>query len=176
MWSGLITNIAPNDEDSNSQPEEPNTSFNITSPAFNNGTYIPSKYTCQGLGVNPKLNISWVPNETQSMALIMDDPDAVGVVGYTWVHWLLWNISPTETVIEENSVPENAVVGRNSQGTSSYQGPCPPEGRNHRYYFKLYALNIEITLPSYSTKDELLEAMDGHIIAQVQLIGRYRRQ
>ncbi len=168
VGSGLLSNLAPN-----SQPEEPENPFSITSPAFNHSGYIPSEYSCQGSDVNPKLEISYIPNETQSLALIMDDPDTVSGLGYAWVHWLLWNISPTITVIEKDSVPVNAVVGRNGLGQSRYQGPCPPEGSSHHYYFYLYALDIDINLPSGSTKDELLQAMDGHIIDQTHLMGRY---
>ncbi|MHA1966981.1 MAG: YbhB/YbcL family Raf kinase inhibitor-like protein [Candidatus Hodarchaeales archaeon] len=170
IGSGLLSNLAPN-----SQAEESENPFSITSPVFNDSAYMPSEYSCEGSDVNPKLEISYIPNETQSLALIMDDPDTERMLGYVWVHWLLWNISPTIIVIEKDSVPPNAVVGRNSQGQSSYQGPCPPEGSTHHYYFRLYALDIDINLPSGSTKEELLEAMDGHIIAQTHLIGRYRR-
>jgi Raf kinase inhibitor-like YbhB/YbcL family protein len=168
LGSGLLSNLAPN-----SEPEEPENPFGITSPAFNHSGYMPSEYSCEGSDVNPQLNIMNVPNGTQSLALIMDDPDTVSALGFAWVHWLLWNISPTITVIETNSTPANAAVGRNGLGQSRYQGPCPPEGSSHHYYFKLYALDIDINLPSGSTKDELLQAMDGHVIAQTQLIGRY---
>jgi len=151
-----------------------NSSLSLTSPAFVNGSYIPDRYACKGINVNPELKINNVPAETQSLALIMDDPDAVEVAGYTWVHWLLWNISPSITVINENSIPANAIQGRNSWSDTPYGGPCPPIGRDHLYFFKLYALDIELTIPS-TTADNLMVAMNGHIIEQTVLTGRYSK-
>ncbi|MFX1515532.1 MAG: YbhB/YbcL family Raf kinase inhibitor-like protein [Promethearchaeota archaeon] len=148
--------------------------FSLTSPDFDNGSYIPDKYTCKGSNVNPELEINNVPAEAQSLALIMDDPDAVEVAGYIWVHWLLWNISPSITVINENSVPDNAIRGRNSWSDTIYGGPCPPLGRDHLYFFKLYALDIELTIPS-TNADNLIVAMNGHIIDQTVLTGRYSK-
>lgn len=127
-----------------------------------------------GLNINPELEMSGVPAETQSLALIIDDPDAVAVAGYTWVHWLLWNITPSITVIEENSVPENAIQGLNSWGKTNYGGPCPPEGRDHEYFFKLYALDIELSISS-TPVDSLMEAMEGNIINKAVLTGRYSK-
>ena len=127
-----------------------------------------------GEDINPDLLIGNVPNETVSLVLIMDDPDAVEVVGYTWVHWLVWNIFPDTTVIRENTVPENAIQGVGSLGSASYQGPCPPEGRTHLYFFKLYALDINLTIPSTNVQS-LLQAIDGHVIDQAILTGLYSK-
>lgn len=151
---------------------ESNPSFNLSSPAFINGSYIPERYACEGININPELHINNTPTGTQSLALIMDDPDAVAVAGYTWIHWLFWNIAPSTTVIQQNSVPSNAIQGRNSWGDTDYRGPCPPEGRDHLYFFKLYALDINLTIPS-TDAGSLMAAMDGHIIEQAVLTGRY---
>jgi hypothetical protein len=150
------------------------TSFSLTSPAFTNGSYIPERYACEGINISPEFHINNTPTGTQSLALIMDDPDAVAVAGYTWVHWLLWNIAPNTTVIRQNSVPANAISGRNSWGNTDYGGPCPPEGRDHLYFFKLYALNINLTIPS-TDAGSLMAAMDDHIIEQAVLTGRYTK-
>lgn len=144
----------------------------LTSPAFENNQSIPSKYTCDGENVNSPLQITEVPEEAKSLALIVDDPDAPAG---TWVHWVVWNIKPTTTVIEENSVPEDSVQGMNDFKKQTYGGPCPPSG-THRYFFKLYALDTELSLPSSSTKADVESAMKGHILDQVQLIGLYQRQ
>ncbi|MFW9914616.1 MAG: YbhB/YbcL family Raf kinase inhibitor-like protein [Candidatus Thorarchaeota archaeon] len=148
--------------------------FSLASPAFDHGGSIPSKYTCDGEDINPRLEISGIPNNTQSLALVMDDPDAVQVAGHVWDHWVLWNISPSTTVIEENSVPAHAVQGRNSWGRNDYGGPCPPSG-THRYFFKLYALDAKLDLPSSATKLDLEQAMEGHILAQARLMGTYQK-
>jgi len=153
---------------------ESTNSFNLMSPNFTNGSYIPNRYTCMGLNINPELEMSGVPAETQSLALILDDPDAIAVAGYTWVHWLLWNITPSITVIEENSVPKNAIQGLNSWDKTDYGGPCPPKGRDHEYFFKLYALDIELSISSTHV-DNLMEAMEGHIINKAVLTGWYSK-
>ncbi|MFX0207691.1 MAG: YbhB/YbcL family Raf kinase inhibitor-like protein [Candidatus Hodarchaeota archaeon] len=150
------------------------TSFSLTSPAFSNGSYIPDRYACEGININPELHINNTPAGTQSLALIMDDPDAVAVAGYTWIHWLLWNIAPSTKVIQQNSVPANAIQGRNSWGNADYGGPCPPEGRDHLYFFKFYALDINLTMPS-TDAGSLMAAMNGHIIEQAVLTGRYSK-
>ena len=143
----------------------------IESTAFKQGESIPLKYSCQGTDVNPPLSLSEVPPAAKSLALIMDDPDAPGSV---WVHWVLWNISAQVKEISENSVPANAVQGKNSWGNSKYGGPCPPSG-THRYFFKFYALD---TVLSLSTADagQLEKAMKGHILAQGDLMGTYRKK
>lgn len=144
----------------------------LTSPAFEDNQSIPSKYTCDGEDTNPPLQITEVSEGTKSLVLIVDDPDAPAG---TWVHWVVWNINPTITVIEENSVPEGSVQGMNDFEKQTYGGPCPPSGI-HRYFFKLYALDTELSLPSSATKRDVMEAMEEHILNQAQLIGLYQRQ
>jgi len=141
----------------------------ITSPAFENNGFIPSKYTCDGEDVNPAISIDGLPEGTLSLVLIIDDPDAP--MG-TWDHWIVWNIPPTK-IIEENSVP--GIEGLNDFRKHTYGGPCPPSGI-HRYFFKVYALNTQLTLSSTSKKREVEKAMRGHILAQGELIGRYKRR
>jgi Raf kinase inhibitor-like YbhB/YbcL family protein len=144
----------------------------ITSRSFTEGGTIPARYTCDGDDVNPSLTIGTVPEKAQSLALIMDDPDAP--VG-TWVHWVVWNMTPAHGVIQENSAPEGAVQGRNSWGKNRYGGPCPPSG-SHRYFFKLFALDTLLTLPASADKGLLEKAMHGHILAEAQCMGTYKRR
>ncbi len=144
----------------------------ITSPAFSHMGMIPARFTCDGADVNPPLVVENIPEGTKTLALIVDDPDAP--VG-TWVHWVMWNIPANVTAIEENSVPEGAVQGRNDWGKNEYGGPCPPSG-THRYFFKLYALDTELDLPEGSTKKALEDAMSGHLLGKAELIGLYRRR
>jgi len=113
-----------------------------------------------------------VPEGTKSLVLIMDDPDAPID---TWDHWIVWNISPAITSIEENSVPEGGVQGMNSFGKAPYGGPCPPSGAHH-YYFKLYALDKELELDSSSRKEDVEGAMEDHVLERAELIGLYQRQ
>jgi Raf kinase inhibitor-like YbhB/YbcL family protein len=144
----------------------------VTSPAFAHEGNIPRQYTCDGDDINPPIQIQGIPENTRSLALIMDDPDAP--FG-TWEHWLVWNISPDTTQIEENSVPSDAVLGTNSFKRLQYGGPCPPFG-THRYYFKVYALDSMLDLPEGNKKKQLQKAMVSHIIAEGTLMGRYARQ
>jgi Raf kinase inhibitor-like YbhB/YbcL family protein len=141
----------------------------IKSPAFANNEFIPTKHTCDGKDVNPPLNIEGIPDGTQSLVLIVDDPDAP--MG-TWDHWIVWNIPPSGK-IEENSVP--GVEGLNDFRKHSYGGPCPPSG-THRYFFKVYALDTKLNLNANSRKNDLEKAMQGHILAKGELIGRYSRR
>lgn len=143
----------------------------ITSPAFSHNQPIPAKYTCQGENINPPLIFQNIPENTQSLLLLVDDPDAPAG---DWIHWLVWNIEPTITSIEENSVPANSIQGPNSSGQNQYEGPCPPVG-THRYFFKLYALDIEPDLPASTDKNNLLTAIEGHIIDHVELVGIYQK-
>ncbi|MDD5417617.1 MAG: YbhB/YbcL family Raf kinase inhibitor-like protein [Candidatus Nanoarchaeia archaeon] len=145
-------------------------SLKLTSPAFRENGIIPKKYTCDGEKINPELIIEVIPVNTKTLALIMDDPDAPSG---DFVHWVMWNITPVSK-IEENSVPAGAVVGINSGRKNNYFPPCPPSGV-HRYIFKLYALNTELNLASSSNKQNLLEAMNGHILSQTSLVGKYSR-
>lgn len=144
----------------------------ILSQAFKNNARIPAKYTCDGENVNPPLEIHEVPGNTQSLVLIMDDPDAP--IEGDWVHWLVWNINPKTTEIAENSVPTGAQQGANTRGNQNYGGPCPPSG-THRYFFKLYALDIKLDLPPSTDKVILEKAMNGHVLEQTELIGLYQR-
>ncbi len=144
----------------------------LSSPAFNRLGFIPQEYTCDGKDVNPGLVIKNVPKNAKSLALIVDDPDAP--VG-TWVHWLLWNMSPDMHTIKQGSVPEPAVQGINSFKKHEYGGPCPPWGI-HRYFFTLYALDTILTISPASEKPVLEKAMKDHILAQTELMGRYKRK
>ena len=143
----------------------------ITSPAFQNNGNIPRQYTCDGRDINPPLAIENIPQGTKSIALICDDPDApVGI----WVHWVIWNIDPNVKEIKENSVPQGAIEGINDFRKHSYGGPCPPSG-THRYFFKVYALDVVLNISPNSTKADLEKAMKGHILAEGQLVGLYKR-
>lgn len=148
----------------------------VTSSAFENGDMIPSKFTCDDADVSPQLGWSNVPEGTQSFALICDDPDAP--VG-TWVHWVLYNIPADVQALSEKqpkskTLPNGAVQGKNDWGKLGYGGPCPPSGK-HRYFFKIYALSGMLDLEVGATKAELLNAMEGHILAEGQLKGKYKR-
>ena len=142
----------------------------LTSPAFANNDAIPSEFTCDGADVSPPLIINDVPSNAKSLALVMDDPDAP--VG-TWDHWVVFNIPPSTKSIPKGAEPQGT-AGKNSWGRTGYGGPCPPSG-THRYYFKLYALDTILNLPEGATKKDLERAMQGHIIAQAQLMGTYKR-
>ena len=143
----------------------------ITSQAFHANGMIPSEYTCDGANGNPPLSIRNVPANARSLALIVDDPDAPGG---TWVHWVLWNMGTDTTEIPATSVPGGALQGTNDFGKQNYGGPCPPSG-THRYFFKLYALDIPPPLKPGATKEQLEEAMKGHILEKAELVGLYRR-
>ena len=142
----------------------------LTSTAFQHNSMIPSQFTCDGQNMNPPLNISDVPSNAKSLALIVDDPDAV--VG-VWDHWVVFNIPPSTKQIAQNSQPDG-VAGKNSGGKNNYQGPCPPSG-THRYFFKIYALDAMLNLPEGSAKNQVESAMKNHIIAKTELIGLYKK-
>ncbi|PLX29059.1 YbhB/YbcL family Raf kinase inhibitor-like protein [Candidatus Parcubacteria bacterium] len=141
----------------------------LTSTVFENEGAIPTKYSCDGSDINPSLTISGVTKDAKSLALVVDDPDAPGG---TWVHWLVWNIDPSTTEISENSIPTNALQGLNSSGMTRYEGMCPPSG-THRYYFKLYALDTELSVSNGSSAADLEKAMEGHVLEEVELMGTY---
>jgi len=143
----------------------------ITTTAFQEGGNIPSKFTCDGADANPPLRFEGVSAEAKSLALIVDDPDAPGGL---FTHWLVWNIDPKTTAVEENSAPSNSVQGKNDFGKSGYGGPCPPSG-THRYFFKIFALDRQLDLAAGSKRAQLDAQMRGHIIAQGELMGRYSR-
>jgi Raf kinase inhibitor-like YbhB/YbcL family protein len=151
----------------------------LTSPAFEAGESIPSKFTCDGEQTSPQLRISGVPAESKSLALIMDDPDVPRQLKPDGMfdHWVVFNIPPDTKEIMEGGTP--GVPGANGAGKNAYTGPCPPkeyEPNEHRYFFKLYALDSELDLKPGASKSEVEKAMEGHIIAQTELIGRYKRQ
>jgi Raf kinase inhibitor-like YbhB/YbcL family protein len=145
------------------------TKLKITSPKFENSGLIPSKYTCDGDDVNPPLTIEGLPKETESLVLIVDDPDCP--VG-TWDHWVVWNI-PTTEKIDENSVP--GIEGLNTFRRHSYDGPCPPSG-THRYFFKIYALDTKLDVDSNARKKDVEKRMEGHILAKGEIVGLYKRR
>ena len=137
---------------------------------FGNMERVPVKYTCEGEDISPPLQIENIPEGTKAIAIIMDDPNAP--VG-TWVHWVVWNL-PVEDVAEGS---QQGTQGKNSWGRLGYGGPCPPPGHGtHRYFFKVYALDAELSLPEGATKEELLKAMEGHILAKAELVGTYSRE
>ncbi len=140
----------------------------ISSPEFEHNEMIPSQFTCDGEDINPTLIIEDVPLETKSLALIVDDPDAP--MG-TWVHWVVYDI-PVTNQIQEDSIPGKQ--GMNDFRKKDYGGPCPPSG-THRYFFKLYALDQELNLDEGLSKRDAENAMEGHILAQAELIGLYKR-
>ncbi|MEK9178699.1 MAG: YbhB/YbcL family Raf kinase inhibitor-like protein [Patescibacteria group bacterium] len=144
----------------------------IQSPVFENNQSIPPKYTCDGQNINPPLEFVDVPSDAKSLALIVDDPDAPSGL---WVHWTVWNIPPQTSGVSENSKFEGGVEGQTSFGKPGYGGPCPPD-REHRYFFKLYALDTTLDLSSNTNKPELEKAMEGHIISSAELVGFYNRQ
>ena len=139
----------------------------LSSPAFANNTEIPDAYTCKGPGISPPLNISGVPAGTQSLALVVRDPDAPNG---DFTHWTVWNISSTTTVIKENTLPAGAIQGLNDTKQIGYTPPCPPSG-THRYFFKLYALNRQLPLEAGAHAYALTASLEGHVLAKAQLVG-----
>jgi len=142
----------------------------ITSPIFEHNQQIPEKYGCKNHAPNPPLTIEGTPSETKTLAVIMDDPDAPSG---TFDHWVVWNIPPSTSKIAENSVP--GTEGVNSSGERSYTCPYPPSG-THRYFFKVFALNVMLDLSADSGKRDLEKAMKGHILAQGELVGLFTRR
>lgn len=155
-------------------------SFSLTSPAFAAGAAIPGKYTCDGADLSPALTWSGAPPAAKALALIADDPDAPAG---TWVHWVLFNLPATATALPEN-VPKTdaladlggALQGRNDFRKTGYGGPCPPPGKPHRYFFKLYALDVVLPLKAGATKADVERTMQGHILGETQLMGTYARR
>ncbi|MDX1670946.1 MAG: YbhB/YbcL family Raf kinase inhibitor-like protein, partial [Balneolaceae bacterium] len=150
--------------------------FSIGSTAFNEGDAIPEKYTCDGEDISPPLSWNGAPEGTVSYALVSDDPDAPG---QTWVHWVIYNLPANvselgEQVPTDKKLDNRALQGKNDFGNIGYGGPCPPGG-THRYFFRLYALNSELDLEPGATKAELMDAIDGRILEETQLMGRYTR-
>ena len=146
----------------------------ISSPAFANGEAIPSDFSCDGKDISPAITWTEPPAGTKSFALIMDDPDAP--IG-TWVHWIIFNIPASTRDLKEATptdpqLSDDSLQGKTSAGSNGYHGPCPPSG-THRYFFKLYALDTMLSLSSNADKKELLTAMEGHILADTELMGTF---
>lgn len=170
--SGASTTVAPSPAEEGEEPMD----FSLTSSAFEHEGTIPTKYSCDGDDISPPLIWTDPPEGTESFALIADDPDApVGV----WVHWVLYNIPADvrelpEGVPAQAELDDGSLHGRNGWGRNDYGGPCPPGG-THRYFFKLYALDTTLDLGPGARKKKLLNAMDGHILAQAELMGTFSR-
>jgi Raf kinase inhibitor-like YbhB/YbcL family protein len=153
----------------------------LTSPAFQNGSEIPSVHTCEGKDTSPPLEWSGVPAGTRSLALIVDDPDAPDPKApkTTWVHWVLHDIQPTSTglpaAVTAKDLPPGAREGKNDWKRVGYGGPCPPIGR-HRYFFKLYALDIVLSDLGGPTKAQLEKAMEGHVVEKSEIMGTYQKK
>jgi Raf kinase inhibitor-like YbhB/YbcL family protein len=143
-------------------------SLHVVSVAFSQDGHIPTKYTCEGENINPPLEIGNLPPKTKTLAVIVEDPDAPNG---TFDHWIVWNIPPNEP-ITENSVP--GINGVNGFGSEGYGGPCPPSG-SHRYFFKVYALDISLDLSAGSNKKALLQAMKGHVLGRGELMAHYQK-
>jgi Raf kinase inhibitor-like YbhB/YbcL family protein len=150
-------------------------SMRLTSPAFDHTGVIPPKYTCDGEDTNPPLRFEGVPTETKSLVLLMEDPDVPKQLRADgmWDHWIVFNILPVVKEIPEGEEPLG-VHGTGTSNNTNYHGPCPPD-REHRYFFKLFALDTTLELPPGATKPEVLQAMEGHMIDQAELMGRYER-
>jgi Raf kinase inhibitor-like YbhB/YbcL family protein len=149
----------------------------LKSSAFEGGADIPRQFTCDGADISPALHWSAPPKDTQTFALIMDDPDAPG---RTWVHWLIYDLPPGSRELPEAVPPDarlasGAHQGRNDFRRPGYGGPCPPSGPAHRYFFKLYALDTKLDLGDGAKRAQVERAMRGHILAEAELMGRYRR-
>ncbi len=176
----VIPATAPAWADGNSTNGGQDMTLTLTSPAFEDQGEIPERYTCDGKDISPELRWRGVPENAKSLVLIVDDPDAPDPAApkMTWIHWLLYNL-PADSqglpqAVKDSELPAGTLPGENSWHRTGYGGPCPPIGR-HRYFFKLYALDT--VLPDLKTpeKDELLRAMQGHIVAETRLMGTYQR-
>lgn len=151
--------------------EDPMVTLTVTSPAFEAGKPIPTRFTCEGANVSPALQWTGLPAGAKSIAVIVDDPDAP--VG-TWNHWVLWNVPPTATGLEEGS--HEGVSGTSDFKRPGYGGPCPPKGHGaHRYFFKVFALDTTLDLPVATRRKALETAMKGHVSGKGELMGTYSR-
>jgi len=154
--------------------------ISLTSPVFTHDGAIPKLYTCQGKDISPALVWSGLPNGTKSVALIVEDPDAPDPAApqRIWVHWVLYNMPPVSTGLKEGTVtsklPAGTREGKNDWERTGYGGPCPPVGR-HRYFHKLYALDTTLPDLKEPTRVELLKAMEGHVLEEVELVGTYQK-
>lgn len=147
----------------------------LESSAFSHEGRIPSVYTCDGKDINPPLTISDVPERAQSLVLIMDDPDVPRTIrpDGMWDHWVVFNIPSSAKAVKEGEEP-GGISGVTTGGTLGYHGPCPPD-REHRYFFRIYALDTTLDLPSGATKQQVLKSIEGHVLAEAELMGRYER-
>jgi len=153
----------------------PEDQFLLTSPDFEPFGRIPDRFTCEGDDVNPRLDITNLPQEAKTWALVVDDPDSITPEG-PWVHWLIWNVDAQSVhSLGENTVPPKSIQGKNSAGKIGWGGPCPPPSQTHNYRFMLFALNDRLNLPQGSDKFQLQKAMEGKILAQAELIATYNR-
>jgi Raf kinase inhibitor-like YbhB/YbcL family protein len=167
---GLVAIVLPVIAHGQSSSATGGKKMKITSSAFQQGASIPSKFSCDGADTSPPLQIQEIPPAAKSLVLIVDDPDAPSGL---FTHWIAWNISPQTSTIAEGSAPKG-MQGSNDFGKSGYGGPCPPSG-THRYFFKIFALDQELTLAAGSKRAQLDSAMKGHVLAQGELMGRYSR-
>ena len=176
LWYCLLVSCG------NHQPvagvESGSAKMKLTSAVFSEGASIPGKYACDGEDRSPPLKWDGAPKETRSFAIICDDPDAPSG---TWVHWVVYDLTPATTELAEaipplNSVPGGGTQGNNDFGRVGYGGPCPPQGKAHHYYFKLYALDRELGLGAGVTKQVVIDAMKNHILSEAQLVGIYQRK
>lgn len=175
FFGGLLLAVALIGVACSKGPINNSTSMQILSSEFKPGQPIPVKYTCDGENSIPPLEIVQVPEEAVSLVLIMDDPDVPKDLrpDGNFDHWLAWNISPRTKEIKEGVEPDG-IIGNNSRGDSGYTGPCPPD-REHRYFFKLFALDTMLEIPQSTMKADLEAAMKGHILQQAVLMGVYNR-
>ena len=173
----LAISACGNDDDEVTTVEGRHLGIEVTSTAFAEGSDIPARFTCDDADVSPPLQWTGVPQETKSLALIVDDPDARG----TWVHWVMYAIPNTtgelpEAVPDDDVTAQGARQGKNDFGRVGYGGPCPPRGAPHRYFFKVYALDAMLDLEAGAKKEDLLRAMEGKVLAEGRLMGRYERR
>ncbi len=141
----------------------------VESPVFSNSSTIPKKYTCKGQNINPPLVIKDIPDDTEALAIVLDDPDAPAGI---FTHWLIWNIEVSQTRIPESAKFKGAVEGKNSSGSVGYTGPCPPSG-THRYFFKVYALSEKLGLNSQTSIERVKEELDAKKVDEAVLIGSF---
>lgn len=147
----------------------------LTSSAFESGESIPTEYGYRERNVNPPLDVAGVPDEAKSLALVVDDPDAMEPAGKVWDHWVVWNVPPETTTIPRDWSPADGLEGRNDYGEQGYGGPNPPD-REHTYQFRLLALDTSLDLDAGATKADLEDAMAGHVLAEALLEGTYAPQ
>jgi len=153
------------------------TAMKVTSSAFAPWMHIPEQYTCKGEDLSPALEWSGAPANAASFAVIMDDPDAPRG---TWVHWVMWNIPASaprlsQGVLKQDQLSDGARQGRNSDGNVGYNGPCPPMGQTHRYFFRVYALDTKLELEAGAERSQLDAAMKGHVLAQGEYVGKFHK-